>query len=382
MEAESILGEPTMNLTDGIGITTCSEAPVEERQALPSMSIGARAELDEEGLAGIAGGHTAFQLLWAGAELDLYTLLAQRPGLICADIARELKLDLQPARILLHGLTSLRVIEKTSTEYRNSRIANQCLVRGRPGCIVPLLAWQHHIVYKGMCDFTASLKQNSNVGLRHFAGCGNTLYSRLSSNPDLEAVFQASMSALSGQANAQFAATVDLSNVQRLLDLGGGDGTNAINLVRRFPHLKATVFDCATVTHIAKQKIATAEMCERVFTHTGDFLADELPCGIDAILLAHLMTIWSPERNKALLKKCWMALPRGGKLMIFNMVSNDDETGPLINALGSPYFQAIASGEGMLYCFKDYRAWLCEAGFLKTNCTTLPMEHALFIAEK
>jgi hypothetical protein len=64
------------------------------------------------------------------------------------------------------------------------------------------------------------------------------------------------------------------------------------------------------------------------------------------------------------------------------MVSRDDETGPLLNALGSPYFQAIASGEGMVYCDKDIRSWLKEAGFARVRRVSLPFEHGLFVAEK
>src|SRR5579872_4709344 len=86
----------------------------EETQALTHSVFQSRAkpELDEEGLACIGCGHTAFQLLWAGAELDLYTLLSRRAELTREEIAAELKLDLQPTRILLHGLTALRVLEK------------------------------------------------------------------------------------------------------------------------------------------------------------------------------------------------------------------------------------------------------------------------------
>src|SRR5437016_4858504 len=177
-----------MGLTHDGTTAVCAEAPVVEPQFFKSAPTRVRPELDEEGLAGIACGHTAFQLLWAGAELDLYTLLARRPGLTCAEIARELKLESQPTRILLHGLTALRVLEKSGEKYRNSRIAAQCLVRGQPRCVIPLLALEHHIVYKAMSDLTVSLRQNSNIGLRHFTGKGATLYERLSSNPELEVV--------------------------------------------------------------------------------------------------------------------------------------------------------------------------------------------------
>lgn len=339
-------------------------------------------ELDFDGLALVACGHSAFQLLWAGTELDVFSLLSQRGPLTREAIAEALDLAFQPTRVLLQGLTALRLLRKTGECYRNSRIADRLLVRGKPGCVIPMLGWQHHIVYKGLVDFTESLKQDHNVGLRHFPGQGTTLYERLASNPETEQIFQAAMSGLSSQANAALAATVDLRGSRCLLDVGGGDGSNAINLARRFPHLRAIVFDSSTVCRLATDHIAAVGLTDRIGTVAGNCFVDAYPAGIDAILLGHLLTIWSPARNVALLEKCCASLPVGGKVLVFNMVSRDDETGPLVCALGSPYFQAIATGEGMLYCRQDYEGWLRQAGFSSVTYQPLPMEHGLFIGTK
>ena len=127
-----------------------------------------------------------------------------------------------------------------------------------------MLGWQAHIVYPGLTDFTESLRQNRNVGLRHFPGSGQTLYERLASHPKLEQVFQQAMSSLSGQANAALAETLDLSGATCLLDVGGGDGTNAMNLVQKQPRLQAIVFDSASVCRLAAEKIAAAGLAARV----------------------------------------------------------------------------------------------------------------------
>jgi cyclopropane fatty-acyl-phospholipid synthase-like methyltransferase len=146
--------------------------------------------------------------------------------------------------------------------------------------------------------------------------------------------------------------------------------------------LRVTVIDSESVTERARRKIAAAGLSTRIDTRVGDCFRDPFPAGTDAILLAHMVTIWSPERNTRLLMKCRECLPSGGRVFIFNMVSRDDETGPLINALGSPYFQAIATGEGMIYCEKDIRAWLRAAGFAHVRRVPLPFEHGLFEAVK
>ena len=48
-------------------------------------------EIDLSRLVLIAGGHNAFQLLWAGVELELFTLLSQEPGLSLEQITMMLE---------------------------------------------------------------------------------------------------------------------------------------------------------------------------------------------------------------------------------------------------------------------------------------------------
>ena len=78
-------------------------------------------DLDWERLVLIAGGHTAFQLLWAGVELGLYDKLSAQSGQTLDELAQSLGLARQPARILLIGLTALGVIKLENEHYRNAR---------------------------------------------------------------------------------------------------------------------------------------------------------------------------------------------------------------------------------------------------------------------
>lgn len=330
----------------------------------------------------IAAGHTAFQLLWSGVKLNLYTVLSKEPGLNLEQIAERLNIKPYPCRVLLVGLTSLGVIEKNETKYFNAELTEQMLVEGKPECFAPVLGWQAEIVYPGMMDFLSSLKQATNVGIDQFPGQGETLYERLVSHPHLEQVFQDSMSALSKQANHHIVSAYDFSRYGHIVDAGGGDGTNAIALAQRYPHLKVTVFDSHSVCQIASQNIAKAGLSDRVFTYVGDFRSDPFPENIDAILFCHILTIWSMDNNLQLLKKCKACLPENGSVVIFNMMGHDDDTGPISTALGSPYFLAIATGEGMLHAWKDYERICQEAGFNKiTRIDELPLDHGLIIAD-
>ncbi len=339
--------------------------------------------VDLERLVLIAGGHAAFQLLWAGVELGVFDRLSEEPGLTRAQLGEKLGIQEYPARVLLTGLAALGLILKEGERYANAPLTEQMLVKSKPSSAAPILGWQAHIVYPGLKHFVAALKQARNVGLEEFPGEGQTLYQRLTSHPHLERIFQEAMSALSRQANAHLLEAYDFGRFSHLVDAGGGDGTNALALAKRFPHLKVTVFDSPSVCQLAQRKIQEAGLAERVFTWSGDFLTDPFPPGIDAVLYCHILTIWSPERNLALLEKTYAALPFRGAVLIFNMMGEDEETGPLSTALGSPYFLAIATGEGRLYPWKDYERWLKEAGFSKIErFAALPLNHGLLVGSK
>ncbi|MEF8754673.1 MAG: methyltransferase [Accumulibacter sp.] len=340
-------------------------------------------EIDMEGFVLVAQGHAAFQLLWAGVKLGVFDMLSRAPASTAEKLGSSLKLQPYPCRVLLTGLCSLGLIVKNENCFRNSAVAEKLLVSEKPESMAPVLGWQAHIVYPGLQDFLESLRAGTNLGLSRFPGHGETLYERLVSHPELEQIFQDAMSALSVQANRLIVDAYDFGRFSHVVDAGGGDGTNAIALARRYPDLRVTVYDSESVCQIAAEKIAAAGLSERVFTWVGNFLLDPFPPGVDSILFSHILTIWSMARNLELLRKCWQALPAAGAVVLFNMMGNDSDTGPVGTALGSPYFLAIATGEGMLHAWKDYEQAMLAAGFSNiTRVDDLPLNHGLLVAHK
>lgn len=340
-------------------------------------------ELDLDSFFLISAGHTAFQLMWAGIELGLYDFLSKERQSSFDDIASHLNLEPQPTRVLLTGLVALKIIKKKGKQYTNAELTEKMLVTNRPDSYAPVLGWQRYIVYEGLVDFVDSLRKNENIGLRRFPGKGNTLYERLVDDPTREEVFQQAMSALSHQANFCLRDIASLKEMHHLVDAGGGDGTNAIFLCKNYPNMNVSIFDSESVCKIAMQQIEKEGLSERIKTYAGNFLSDPFPENIDAILYSHILTIWSPQTNLRLLKKAYEALPEGGSIIIFNMMGDDDDSGPISTALGSPYFQAIATGEGMLYSWADYRTWLEAAGFSTIQrYDQLPLNHGILIGRK
>lgn len=327
-------------------------------------------------------GTTAFELLRTGLEFDLFERLEAAGGMDIDEVAQAIGVEPQPARILLLGLASLRLLEKKGHKYVNSDMARYKLLRSSPRFLGPLVDIQADIINQSLGDFAESMRQNTNVGLRHIEGPGTTLYERLTAHPELQEVFYRNMGDASKKAFTQILDLYDFAGLHHVIDIGGGDGTNSIELARRYPQLEVTVFDQESVTRIAAQRTET-ELSKRLHFHPGDLLTDPLPEGADGIMFFHMFEIWSLERNTELLRKCCEALPPGGVCLVYNFVANDEGTGSMSAGLVSPYFLTLASGEGMTYSPSDMEKALRDAGFTRVERhDSLGFSHSLLVGHK
>ena len=330
----------------------------------------------------VFAGHIFFQTLYAAVKFDLFTILDDVGKLTREEIAAKLGLEIQPTRILLLGLCSCGLLKKRRNYYRNSMIAKKVLSRNSDRNLLNYVELQGRVVYCCMPHFYDALKAFDNLGLQELKGSENTLYERLGHNLEDQQIFQNAMQELSLFANQDLCNMIDFSSVNSIVDIGGGDGTNLISLARSYPSLKGTIYDLDTVCPLAESKIKAAKLADRLRVQVGNCFKDPLPEDVDCFLLAHFMTIWSPEESLSLLRKCYQALPPDGKVVIFNMMQSDEETGPIAAAVGSPYFITIATGKGMLYSWMDYESWLKKAGFSKVDRHRLPYDHGVVVGTK
>lgn len=332
----------------------------------------------------VMNGPTAFALLSAALEFDVFEHLAASEGMDVPAVANALGVDEQPARILLLGLASMRLVRKEGERYVNAPVASLLLVRSQPGYVGAFVEMHEKIINPAMADLTASLRRHTNVGLGRLDGPGGTLYERLSASPELQRLFYEHMGEASRTAMRQVLDTHDFSGVSRLLDLGGGDGSTAMEIARRHPHIEVTVHDRESVTAIAAGNIEKAGLADRVRVCSGDMFEDPLPGGMDAILMSHIHEMWSEERNIGLLRKCRESLPPGGRVLSLALVSADDGTGPMTAAFMSAYFLALASGEGMVYSGQDIVRAFERAGFSRVDRYEEGMAygHGLFVGTR
>lgn len=322
-----------------------------------------RTQLDMGGLSWILFGHAAFQYLNAACELNLYELLKEESGLSSEEIGQKLKLAPRATDILLLGATSLGTLIVEDGRYRVAEIVSQLMDTDDWERFKDTVAFEQHVVYEGQIDFTESLRNNSNVGLRRVRGTGGDLYRRLSENPHMERIFYKYMRSWSELGNKQLVDNLDLSGATKLLDCGGGDGVNSIALARANPDLKCDILEISETAPLTESRIAEAGLSDRISVRVGDMHEEEFPSGYDTVMFAHQFVIWTLEQNTELLRKAYRVLPEGGRVIIFNSMSNDEGDGPIIAALDSVYFASLPAEGGMIYPWAKHEDCLEKAGF-------------------
>jgi hypothetical protein len=308
----------------------------------------------------LATGFWAFKTLAAANELDLFTRLAfGRPEITAEEFAGELGIQQRPAQLLLTACASLGLLERGERGYRNTPLSERFLVRGTPYYFGGLVTMFDRRLYPGWGKLTQAIRTNRPTTWDPQRQ--RSLFE--GEDPAVLQTFWEAMHSISGFTARALGNAVDLDSARRLLDVGGGSGAFAIELCRQYPSLCATVFDLPFVIDLASDKIADADLRDRIGTHGGDFFVDSLPGGHDVHLYSMILHDWNEQRDRLLLRKSFEALPGGGLVIISELLVDNDKAGPPAAALMS--LNMLVETEGCNYTASEYRVWLEDAGFVQ-----------------
>ena len=147
---------------------------------------------------------------------------------------------------------------------------------------------------------------------------------------------------------------------RRLLDIGGGSGVYAIAVAQAFPLARATVLEASPIDAIARRTISVAGLDGRIDVVTADMFTDPWPADHDTHLFSNVLHDWNESDCRRLLAKSVAALPDGGRLLIHDMLLDDDKSGPLWAAEYSVLLTTVT--QGRLYSAAEIGSWLADLG--------------------
>lgn len=287
--------------------------------------------------------------LHAGVRLGIFTLLGD--GFRGADeLTQELGASPRGVTMLLDALAAMGLLTKRDGRYANTPEARRLLCKDSPAYLGHIL--MHH---RNLVEGWAHLDE-AVLG-------GRPVRARSSHVPDEgeRESFLMGMFNLASMLAPKLVPEVDLTGRKRLLDLGGGPGTYAIQFCLANADLKAAVFDLPATRPFAEKTIARFGLEKRVTFQEGDFVKDRPEGRFDAAWLSHILHGEGPGACEKILHNTVSALDPGGLLLIHEFILDDSMDAPLHAALFS-LNMLVGTEEGRAYSEGQLRAMMVGAG--------------------
>jgi len=260
--------------------------------------------------------YRAARVLQIANEIDIFTTLSDEE-MSLEELCRKCHTKPDMTEKLLIACTAMDLLEKSGSRYKNTELSKTYLVQGQK-------LYQGNIIAHSATTWNFWNNLEDEIWLESAPKVKEA---------DEHRNFIMGMHniAVAGRADV-FIENIDLSRRKKLLDVGGGPGTYSIAACRRYPKLKAVVFDLPETIAIAKEVIAGEGMQDRVTTQAGRWETDTFGEDNDVVLLSNILH-GPGSKAKMKLKKAYDSIVQGGLLLVQDFLLNDEKTGPLIPAL-------------------------------------------------
>ncbi|HRK17315.1 MAG TPA: methyltransferase [Hyphomicrobiaceae bacterium] len=200
-------------------------------------------------------------------------------------------------------------------------------------------------------------------------------------DPEAVAGYSALMTSSQQMLSADILDAYPFDRHRRVLDLGGGEGAFATEVVRRHATINACIFDLPAVAQRARDRIADAGLSNRIETCGGDFFDDALPGGFDAVTLVRIVHDHDDDRVLQLFRNIRRSLTEGGTLVIAEPMSDTLDATRVTDIYFA--FYLLAMGSGRPRSPASLRRLLEQAGFtrFRTYPTARPMLVSILTAK-
>ena len=305
----------------------------------------------------IASGFMATKHLFVANEIGVFSALANGPATL-AHIAERTNTPERTLRIVLDATVALGLIDRTNGTYQNSPATQTYLSGAGAHDLRPFLRFWNHLSYPNWLHLEHAIR-----------GTRDTAQSKEWSE-ETHTIFSEGVAAVTAGTALALAKTYDFSTHRRVLDLGGGTGSFLATMLRHHAHLHSTLFEIPQVIDVAKRQLAACPDAHKIALIAGDFFSDPIPIDHDAILIANVIHLLSPDRTRRLFSRVRECARPDTRLLLVDFWTNPTHTEPTFAALMAGEF-LLVSEEGDVYSVDEMIQWLTDTGWRMTAHTPL-----------
>jgi precorrin-6B methylase 2 len=295
--------------------------------------------------------------LIAAAKLGLWRALDNSPTGAAA-LARRLEVSPQGLEELTDALAAAGMLEQRGEKLALTPAAQTWFTPSGAADYSSLLLWWAELLPE-MVHLDAAIRDN-----RSFIG----LWKKMEQNPAMGRHFSEFMLQSSKMLTGLLLKAMPFPDRDlRVLDVGGSHGLFSLEMCRKYPRMKATIFDLKAALANTEKNIAAYGLQDRVEVVAGDFYEDALPGDYDVVMTLRFLHDHPDYKIQALLEKIEKALKPGGQYVAVSMLK--DSTYPQ-NALFSLLFYYEDGGRNLHY--QQLEQWLKAARFKDVRRSDLP----------
>ena len=316
------------------------------------------------------------KVVLSAVELKVFTVLAEGP-LDLEALRDRTGIDQRGARDFFDALVAIGMLERHNDgRYANTPEGDLYLDHRKPTYVGAELDHVNAQLYPRWSSLTPALRTGK---AQTGAGAAGNYPSFYSDPVTLEAFLKGMTGATLLPAKA-LAAKFPWTDYRSVIDIGCAQGCLPVQVAQMHAHITGGGFDLPPVKPLFDSYVQQHGLSHRLQFYPGNFFQDPLPTA-DVLVMGRVLHNWDMATKTMLLKKAYEALPRGGALVVYErMIDNERRT----HAMGllSSLNMLIMTAGGFDYTGADCIGWMQKAGFHDMRVEPLTSEQSMVIGTK
>jgi SAM-dependent methyltransferase len=265
------------------------------------------------------------QAVGVAAELGIADILKDGPR-STREIATAVDASEDAVYRLLRALASLGLFSSLPEHRFALTPLGQYLRSDVPGSLRGFARFAgHDVTWRPWGELAYCIKSGK-PAVDHVFGVG--IFDYLETHPDVAAVVNDGMTAVSAAQAAAVMEAYNFSGIDTLVDVGGGHGLLLAMILKAHPAMRGTLFELAHAVKGARRLLEQHGVADRCAVVAGDFF-DAVPAGGDAYIMKLVIHDWDDERALRILRNCHRAMrPRSRLVVVDRVIAPGDEPDP------------------------------------------------------
>jgi hypothetical protein len=317
-------------------------------------------------------GYYISQCLMVAAELGIADILRDGPVSV-ERISLQTEVNQDSLHRMLSALCKVGVFEEGQTgQFSNNELSAVLTSDGKYS--VRSLAMLHRSHYWHLWSrFYDTVKFGGSAALLDSSGP----FEKLAEDPRKLELFHQSIGNLTKLDTEHLPRAYDFSHANSFIDIGGGNGQLAVELVRQVPHLTGAVFDLEEVNPAFEQTKARGPESQVKFV-SGNFFQDMTLHAYDLIILKNILHDWEDRKAHLILRNCRNSMTRRSQQLLIVEV--------VLNAVDEPLYgrlrdlnMMVSMHTGRERSLPEFQELLMEVGLRLIKTSRLPSGQSLMV---